>query len=307
MALTLATTCWSTSSPCPTVRGPRPWRWPAPVGSCSRDHRAARSPGVRVVAALGAAAARLGHRVGAARGRAGPARPRRARPGPGLRGARAAMSPLDENHQALVIRLYRLSGDDDAAERQYGAFARLLDAELGVGPCAVVEAARHERPRAAVEVTTDRAVEAVIESGSAAIAAGAIDPGITSLRSAVPLADADGATHLRVESRLALAEALIHSVRGLDEEGQAAPARGRPPGPGPRRPGHRGAGPGRAGVRGLPAGPLRPCRALAHRRHRDRTGLTGGAGEGHDLPRVGRTATAGATRRRSPCSTRPPG
>ena len=133
----------------------------------------------------------------------------------------AAMSPLDENHQALVIRLYRLSGDDDAAERQYGAFARLLDAELGVGPCAVVEAARHERPRAAVEVTTDRAVEAVIESGSAAIAAGAIDPGITSLRSAVPLADADGATHLRVESRLALAEALIHSVRGLDEEGQA--------------------------------------------------------------------------------------
>src|SRR6478735_5347876 len=133
----------------------------------------------------------------------------------------AAMSPLDENHQALVIRLYRLSGDDDAAERQYGAFARLLDTELGVGPCAVVEAARHERPRAAVEVTTDRAVEAVIESGSAAIAAGAIDPGITSLRSAVPLADADGATHLRVESRLALAEALIHSVRGLDEEGQA--------------------------------------------------------------------------------------
>ena len=46
----------------------------------------------------------------------------------------AAMSPLDENHQALVIRLYRLSGDDDAAERQYGAFAALLDAELGVGP-----------------------------------------------------------------------------------------------------------------------------------------------------------------------------
>ena len=133
----------------------------------------------------------------------------------------AAMSPLDENHQALVIRLYRLTGDEDAAERQYVAFARVLDAELGVSPNAAVEAARHERPRAAVEATTDRAVDAVIEAGSAAIAAGAIDPGITSLRSAVPLADADGATHLRVQSRLALAEALIHSVRGQDEEGQA--------------------------------------------------------------------------------------
>ena len=133
----------------------------------------------------------------------------------------AAMSPLDENHQALVIRLYRLTGDEDAAERQYVAFARVLDAELGVSPNAAVEAARHERPRAAVEATTDRAVDAVIEAGSAAIAAGAIDPGITSLRSAVPLADAVGTTHLRVQSRLALAEALIHSVRGQDEEGQA--------------------------------------------------------------------------------------
>ena len=133
----------------------------------------------------------------------------------------AAMSPLDENHQALVIRLYRLTGDDDAAERQYRAFAALLDDELGVSPGTAVEAARHERPRATVEVTTDRAVEAVIEAGAAAIAAGATEPGITSLRSAVPLADSAGATHLRVEARLALAEALIHSVRGQDEEGQA--------------------------------------------------------------------------------------
>lgn len=133
----------------------------------------------------------------------------------------AAMSPLDENHQALVIRLYRLTGDDDAAERQYRAFAALLADELGVAPGTAVEAARHERPRAGVEVTTDRAVEAVIEAGAAAIAAGATDIGITSLRSAVPLADAAGASHLRLESRLALAEALIHSVRGQDEEGQA--------------------------------------------------------------------------------------
>ena len=39
--------------------------------------------------------------------------------------ARAAvLSPLDENHQALLIRLYRLAGDDDAAERQFAAWSR---------------------------------------------------------------------------------------------------------------------------------------------------------------------------------------
>ncbi len=133
----------------------------------------------------------------------------------------AAMSPLDENHQALVIRLYRLTGDDEAAEGQYRAFARLLDDELGVQPGTAVEAARHERARTVVSVATDSAVEAVVEAGAAAIAAGATDPGVASLRSAVPLADATGVARLRVRSRLALAEALIHAVRGQDEEGQA--------------------------------------------------------------------------------------
>jgi hypothetical protein len=33
----------------------------------------------------------------------------------------AAMSPLDENHQALLIRLYRLAGDDDAAQMIHSA------------------------------------------------------------------------------------------------------------------------------------------------------------------------------------------
>jgi len=133
----------------------------------------------------------------------------------------AAMSPYDENLQALVIRLYRLTGDDQAAERQYRSFTRLLDDELGVRPGAAVEAARHERARTVVSVATDSAVEAVVEAGAAAIAAGATDPGVVSLRSAVPLADATGVTRLRVHSRLALAEALIHAVRGQDEEGQA--------------------------------------------------------------------------------------
>ena len=49
------------------------------------------------------------------------------------------MSPLDENHQALLIRLYRLAGDDTAAAKQYRAVTELFERELGVPPGIAVE------------------------------------------------------------------------------------------------------------------------------------------------------------------------
>ena len=133
----------------------------------------------------------------------------------------AAMSPLDENHQALLIRIYRLMGDDVAAGRQYAAWTNLLETELGVTPGVAVEAAMRVRPRDHAGVPTSATIEAAIESGSAAIAAGAVEPGVAALRSAVRLADAGRARSLRSRSRQVLAEALIHSLRGLDEEGLA--------------------------------------------------------------------------------------
>ena len=60
----------------------------------------------------------------------------------------AAMSPLDENHQALLIRLYRTVGDDEAAARQFAAFTKVLRAELDVAPGPAVQAAMRQ-PRAA--------------------------------------------------------------------------------------------------------------------------------------------------------------
>jgi DNA-binding SARP family transcriptional activator len=131
----------------------------------------------------------------------------------------AALSPLDENHQALLLRIYRQCGDDAAAEAQYAAWAHLLDEELGLEPGTAVEAAMRERPRERVAEPNERSIEAVIEAGTAAIGAGAVEPGIASLRNGVRLADAGRVTHLQVRSRLVLAEALIHSLRGLDEEG----------------------------------------------------------------------------------------
>ena len=138
-------------------------------------------------------------------------------------GARAtAMNPLDENHQALLIRLYRMAGDDEAAERQYAACTALLATELGIAPGAVIEAAMRETRREKVDVASDTAIEAIVEAGAAALAAGAVAAGIQSLTTAAHLADTNDSTPLRIRSRLLLAEALIHSLRGLDEEGLPA-------------------------------------------------------------------------------------
>ena len=134
----------------------------------------------------------------------------------------AAMSPLDENHQALLIRLYRMAGDDDAAAKQFAAFTKTLRTELGVAPGPAVQAAMRQPGYAPGEVADDATIEAIVEAGSAAVSAGVLEAGAASLRTAARLADDAGTTALRVRSRLVLAEALVHALGGLDEEGLAA-------------------------------------------------------------------------------------
>ena len=132
----------------------------------------------------------------------------------------AVMSPLDENHQALLIRLYRLAGDDEAAQRQYAAWVATAERELGVAPGAAVQLALRER-RTATERVDVAAIEAITEAGTAAVSAGALAAGVASYETAVRLADGVAVQSLRVETRLVLAEALIHTLGGLDEEGVA--------------------------------------------------------------------------------------
>ena len=132
----------------------------------------------------------------------------------------AVMSPLDENHQALLIRLYRLAGDDDAAQRQYDAWAATTEQELGVPPGAAAKLALRER-RATTDAVDVNAIAAITEAGTAAVSAGATAAGLASYETAVRLADRAEVQSLRVETRLVLAEALVHSLGGLDEEGLA--------------------------------------------------------------------------------------
>ena len=132
----------------------------------------------------------------------------------------AVMSPLDENHQALLIRLYRLTGEDDAAQRQFDAWSATAERELGTSPGAAVRLAMRERRRSSQPVD-EASIHAITEAGAAAVSAGALSAGIASFETAVRLADQAAAQSLRVEPRLVLAEALIHTLGGLDEEGVA--------------------------------------------------------------------------------------
>jgi DNA-binding SARP family transcriptional activator len=131
------------------------------------------------------------------------------------------MSPLDENHQALLIRIYRLAGDDDAAARQFDAWSVTADRELGTSPGAAVLMAARERS-VSEQAVDPVSIRAVTEGGAAAVSAGAVAAGVASFEAAVRMADQAGADSTRVQTRLVLAEALVHSFGGLDEAGLAA-------------------------------------------------------------------------------------
>lgn len=133
----------------------------------------------------------------------------------------ATCSPLEEDHHALVIRLYRLLGDDGAAEQQYAALTDVLQHELGVAPGPVATQALALQPAARVAISDVAMVEALTEAGVAAVDAGSVEAGVRTLRQAAALADRSGDARLRLAARLPLAEALIHSLRGFDEEGVA--------------------------------------------------------------------------------------
>ena len=93
-------------------------------------------------------------------------------------------------------------------------------AELGVPPGAAAKLALRER-RATTDAVDVNAIAAVTEAGTAAVSAGATAAGLASYETAVRLADRAEVHSLRVETRLVLAEALVHSLGGLDEEGVA--------------------------------------------------------------------------------------
>lgn len=127
-----------------------------------------------------------------------------------------ALDPYDENAQVLLAQSLVAAGDLGAAAERVRACTTLFREELGVDPSAALAAAARRRPTPvrAGPVT----LRAQLEAGQAAMAAGAVDAGLETLRGVADGASAMGDDPLTVKALFALGVALVHTTRGTDEE-----------------------------------------------------------------------------------------
>jgi DNA-binding SARP family transcriptional activator len=132
-----------------------------------------------------------------------------------------ARNPLEEGNHELLVRCLAAAGDRAAARRQVAVCEDLFRRELGVKP----SAALHEAADIAVgspmalPLGGRAAAASQLDAGRAAILAGAVDAGLQSLRRAVVEAERSGDAALHGRALAALGSALVHAVRGRDEEG----------------------------------------------------------------------------------------
>lgn len=134
------------------------------------------------------------------------------------------LNPLDENFQTLLVRSLAASGDTLEAARQVARCTELFRSELGIEPSPALAGATQAAAASptAGPLKGPAAARAQLEAGQAAIKAGAVDAGLQCLRRAVVDARAAGDAALQAGSLVALGSALIHAVRGRDEEAAAA-------------------------------------------------------------------------------------
>jgi DNA-binding SARP family transcriptional activator len=140
-----------------------------------------------------------------------------------LAGRAVGLNPLDENNQELLVRCLSASGDRVGALAQAEACEELFRRELGIDPSpAVRRAVDWPEPFKLGSEGSPTTAQGLLEAGQAAITAGATEAGVTSLREACAQAARSRDPALRAETLTALGMALIHSVRGWDEEGAAS-------------------------------------------------------------------------------------
>ena len=135
-----------------------------------------------------------------------------------------ARNPLEEGNHELLVRSLAAAGDRAAALRQVAVGEDTLRRELGVEPSASLRdaAATPAGSPTGPPVSGRAAVASQLDAGRAAIAAGAVQAGLDSLRRAVADAAACGDPALQSQALVALGGALVHAVRGCDEEGAIA-------------------------------------------------------------------------------------
>ena len=132
-----------------------------------------------------------------------------------------AHDPLDQAGQELLIRCLARAGRRQAAERQLAECEALLRSQ-GIAPGPELRTAAREAdpdPAAAPALGDSASALAQLDAGQAALEAGAVEPGVQILRQACAEAAASGDASLEARALATLGSALVHTMRGRDEEG----------------------------------------------------------------------------------------
>lgn len=131
------------------------------------------------------------------------------------------LNPLDEAHHVLLVQCLQTAGDHDGAVKHAMYCTDLFRRELGAEPSPVLQETIRQ-PTINLSKTRPYSVQAMLEAGETAIAAGAISQGLQTLREAATLARQGQNHQLLARVLVALGHALVHVGRGSDEEGGAA-------------------------------------------------------------------------------------
>jgi tetratricopeptide (TPR) repeat protein len=133
-----------------------------------------------------------------------------------------ALNRFDDGAHELLVRCLARAGEVGAARDHADACEVLFRRELGRAPDGGVRRAADEHGAQGAPAGGDRAAAVgQLDAGRAAEDAGAVEPGVACLRQACAEARGVGDPALLARALAALGAALVHSVRGGDEEGTA--------------------------------------------------------------------------------------
>ena len=141
-------------------------------------------------------------------------------------GRAAGLDPLDESAQELFLRVLVAAGRGGLASAHL-ASCEALFAREGLDPSPALRSAARDpgqlpRPRMRAGVVA----ASLMQAGTAALDAGAVDAGVETLRRAAEEAGRAADPALQAEVLRALGSALVHAVRGSDGEGAVVLHRG---------------------------------------------------------------------------------
>jgi DNA-binding SARP family transcriptional activator len=137
-----------------------------------------------------------------------------------LAGHGARLDPFDEPAQVLLVQGLVMAGHPAAALDHVVAVEALYQRELGVSPTPALRSAARPSITAPPPGVSPSAVAAtLLDAGRAALAAGASEAGLDCLRRALAQSELTGDCALQSQAMTELGSALIHTVRGFDDEG----------------------------------------------------------------------------------------